>query len=219
VSAGTRVPAGRSPIADPARKRIAAAMVELVGRYGYAATSVEAVCERARARRSHFDRCFAGKEDCFLTLHDEVAGELCERLATAFEGPSSWHDRIWATGWAAMRFLREDPVRARFLVVEINGTGNGAQARRDRFLQRLADFLDGGREELEKLEKPGTVSRCTAEIVAGAIYGTVLGKVEAGCVERGEDFLPELVYMAVMPYLGSRAAEDELLVQPLRLGT
>ena len=29
-------------------------------------------------------------------------------------------------------------------------------------------------------------------------------------------FLPELVYMAVMPYLGSRAAEDELLVQPLR---
>jgi AcrR family transcriptional regulator len=203
-------------MADPARERIAAAMVELIGRYGYAATSVEAVCEQARARRSHFDRCFASKEDCFLTLHDEVAEELCDRLVAAFGRPSSWHDRIWATGWAAMRFFREDPARARFLVVEINGTGNGAQARRDRILQRLADFLDDGREELEK---PGSVSRCTAEIVAGAIYGTVLGKIEAGCIDRGEDFLPELVYMAVMPYLGSRAAEDELLVQPLRLGT
>jgi AcrR family transcriptional regulator len=216
VSAGTGVPAGRPTVGDPARERIATAMVDLVGRYGYAATSVEAVCERARARRSHFDRCFAGKEDCFLTLHDEIAADLCDRLAAAFGAPSSWHDRIWATGWAAMRFLREDPVRARFFIVEINGTGNGAQARRDRILQRLADFLDGGREELEK---PGSVSRCTAEIVAGAIYGTVLGKVEAGCIDRGEDFLPELVYMAVMPYLGSRAAEDELLVQPLRLGT
>lgn len=216
MSTGTHVPPTGPPIADPARERIAAAMVELVGRYGYAETSVEAVCERARARRSHFDRCFGGKEDCFLTLHDEIASEFCEHLIVTFETPSSWHDRVWATGWAAMRFLREDPIRARFLVVEINGTGNGAQARRDRILQRLADFLDRGREELEK---PESVSRCTAEIVAGAIYGTVLGKVEAGCVERGEDFLPELVYMAVMPYLGSRAAEDELLVQPLRLST
>jgi hypothetical protein len=112
-----------------------------------------------------------------------------------------------------MRFLAEDPTRARFLVVEVNGAGSGAQSRRDQILQRLADILDGGRQELEK---PESVSRCTAEIVAGAIYGTVLGKIEDGCIERGEDFLPELVYMAVMPYLGSRAAEDELLVQTLR---
>ena len=63
---------------------------------------------------------------------------------------------------------------------------------------------------------PSSVSRCTAEIVAGAIYGTVLARIEAGSIERGEEFLPELVYMAVMPYLGARAAEDELLVQSLR---
>jgi AcrR family transcriptional regulator len=188
-------------------------MVAVAGTCGYAETSVEMVCERADTRRSHFDRCFAGKEDCFLSAHDEVAAEFCERVLTAYSAASSWHDRVWAAGWAAMRFFEEDAARARFLVVEVNGTGNGAQARRDRILQRLADILDGGREELEK---PESVSRCTAEIVAGAIYGTVLGRIESGCIQRGEDFLPELVYMAVMPYLGSRAAEDELLVQPLR---
>jgi AcrR family transcriptional regulator len=199
--------------ADPARARIAAAMVDLVGDRGYAQTSVEMICERARARRSHFERCFAGKEDCFLCVHDEVSAEFCVRVQGAYAGPSAWHDRVWAAGWAAMRFLAEDPTRARFLVVEVNGAGSGAQSRRDQILQRLADILDGGRQELEK---PESVSRCTAEIVAGAIYGTVLGKIEDGCIERGEDFLPELVYMAVMPYLGSRAAEDELLVQTLR---
>lgn len=203
---------GRVP-ADPARSRIAAAMITMVGSRGYAETSVEMVCEEAGTRRSHFDRCFAGKEDCFLSIHDEVAAEFCERVLAAYAGASSWHDRVWAAGWAAMRFFEEDAPRARFLVVEVNGSGNGAQLRRDRALQRLADILDGGREELEK---PDSVSRCTAEIVAGAIYGTVLGRIEGGCIERGEDFLPELVYMAVMPYLGSRAAEDELLVQPLR---
>jgi AcrR family transcriptional regulator len=200
-------------LADPVRARIASAMVDLVGSYGYAQTSIEMVCERARTRRSHFDRCFAGKEDCFLSIHDELAAELCERVEASYNGASSWHDRVWAAGWAAMRFLAEDPVRARFLVVEVNGAGNGAQSRRDRILQQMADILDGGRDELDK---PESVSRCTAEIVAGAIYGTVMTKVEAGCIERGEDFLSELVYMAVMPYLGSRAAEDELLVQPLR---
>lgn len=188
-------------------------MVYLVGSRGYAQVSIETVCEQARTRRSHFDRCFAGKEDCFLSVHDEVAAEFCARVLAAYEGASSWHDRVWAAGWAAMRFFEEDPTRARFLVVEVNGTGNGAQERRDRALQRLADILDGGRDELERPEK---VSRCTAEIVAGAIYGTVLSKIEEGCIERGDDFLPELVYMAVMPYLGSLAAEDELLVQTLR---
>jgi AcrR family transcriptional regulator len=207
---------GRSPghlPNDPARERIVAAMIALAGRRGYAETSIEMVCERAETRRSHFDRCFAGREDCFLTVHDEVAAEFCERVLAAHAGASSWHDRVWAAGWAAMRFFEEDAARARFLVVEVNGTGAGAQVRRDRTLQGLADILDGGREELEK---PDSVSRCTAEIVAGAIYGTVLGRIESGCIERSEDFLPELVYMAVMPYLGSRAAEDELLVQPLR---
>jgi AcrR family transcriptional regulator len=200
-------------VADPARQRIAAATVFLVGSRGYAATSIEMLCEQARTRRSHFDRCFAGKEDCFLSVHDEVSAELCERVVSAYAGASSWHDRVWAAGWAAMRFLAEDPTRARFLVVEVNGAGAGAQSRRDHILQKIADIVDAGRKELDE---PGSVSRCTAEIVAGAIYGTVLAKTEAGWIERGDDFLPELVYMAVMPYLGSRAAEDELLVQSLR---
>ena len=172
------------------------------------------VCEQARTRRSHFDRCFAGKEDCFLSVHDEVAAEFCERVLSRLRRRRA--PGTTASGRRAGRRCAsssEDPTRARFLVVEVNGTGSGAQARRDRILQRLADILDGGREELEE---PDSVSRCTAEIVAGAIYGTVLGKIEGGSIERGEDFLPELVYMAVMPYLGSRAAEDELLVQSLR---
>jgi AcrR family transcriptional regulator len=212
VSTGNGGPAGRAA-ADPARQRIAAAVVFLVGSRGYAATSIEAICEQARTRRSHFDRCFAGKEDCFLSIHDEVGAEFCDRVVAAYAGASSWHDRVWAAGWAAMRFFSEDPTRARFLVVEVNGAGSGAQTRRDRILQRIADVLDAGREELDE---PSSVSRSTAEIVAGAIYGTVLGRIESGSIERGDDFLPELVYMAVMPYLGSRAAEDELLVQSLR---
>jgi AcrR family transcriptional regulator len=198
---------------DHARERIAAAMVELVAEHGFSATRIDAVCARAGVGTAEFERRFADKEDCFLSLHDEIGSELCARVTAAYEGVGAWHDRIWAAGWAAIRFLQEDVERARFFVVEVNGAGSAAQARRDRIMQSFADLIDAGREELKD---PASVSRATAEIVAGAIYGTVLTKIENGSIERGADFLPELVYMAVMPYLGSRAAEDELLVQPLR---
>jgi AcrR family transcriptional regulator len=198
---------------DPARERIVTAMIELVAAHGFAAVGVDAICDHAEVGRTHFERCFADLEDCFLGLHDEAMGELCGRVDTACEGRTAWHDRIWAAGVAAMRYLQQDPARARFLVVAVNGSGSGAQARRDQIVQGIADVLDGGRDEVEGERR---MSRCTAEIAAGAVYGTVLAKVESGSIERGEEFLPELIYLATMPYLGARAAEDELLVQPLR---
>jgi AcrR family transcriptional regulator len=197
---------------DPARERIAAAMVEMVAGHGFAAVDIGTVCERAEVGRAHFNRCFADLEDCFLGLHDEVMAELCARVDAACNGREAWHDRVWAAGVAAMRYLQEDSARARFLVVAVNGAGPGAQSRRDRIVQRIADVLDGGRGEVDG--RP--VSRCTAEIAAGAVYGTILTRVEAGSIERGEEFLPELIYLATMPYLGARAAEEELMVQPLR---
>lgn len=148
-----------------------------------------------------------------LAAYDEAAAELCACVTAAYDGSGGWHDRIWAAGWEAMRFLEEDPARARLLLVEVNGAGSIAQARRDRLLQRLADLLDDGRGELQR---PTAVSRCTAEIAAGSVYSALLGRVNGGGLERGKAFLGELVYLAVMPYLGSQAAEQELLVQPLR---
>jgi AcrR family transcriptional regulator len=210
VSAGTEP--GPAISDDPVRKRIATAMVELAAEHGLDATTVAMVCERAAVGRAGFDRNFSGKEDCFLKVHGEIALEFCQRAGAAYAGPRAWHDRIWAGAWAAMRFLQDDPVRARFLVVAVNGAGGRAQARRDRVLQGLADMIDAGRGELEE---PESVSRSTAEMVTGAIYGTILTKVSGGAIERGEEFLSELVYMAMMPYLGARAAEDELLVEPL----
>jgi AcrR family transcriptional regulator len=198
---------------DPVRERIARAMVELAAERGLETTTIAMVCERAAVGRAAFDRSFAGKEDCFLRVHGDIALEFCRRASAAYAGPRGWHDRIWAGAWEAMRFLQEDAARARFFVVAVNGAGSRAQARRDRILQGLADMIDAGRGELDE---PASVSRTTAEMVSGAIYGTIMVKVRDGAIERGEEFLSELVYMATMPYFGARAAEDELLVEPLR---
>jgi AcrR family transcriptional regulator len=188
-------------------------MVEMVATAGFAAIDVAAVCARAAIGRPHFNRCFADLENCFVELHSEAMDELCGRVEVACSNRRAWHDRIWAAGTVAMRYLQEDPDRARFLILGVNGAGPAGQMRRDQIVKRIADVLDGGRSEVRG-ERP--MSRCTAEITAGAVYRTTMTKVEAGSIELGEEFLPELIYLATMPYLGSRAAEDELAVQPLR---
>ena len=198
---------------DAARERIAAAMVGLVAGHGFAAIDVGAVCERARASRAHFERCFADLEDCFLSLHGELLEELCARVEAARAGRESWHDGVWAAGLAAIRFLAEEPARARFLLPALDGAGRRAQQRRDRVVERLAELLDGGRGEAHG---KGPLTRCTAEIAAGSIYTAALARIEDGALERGEEFLPELVYLATAPYIGAEAAEAELSVQPLR---
>jgi AcrR family transcriptional regulator len=188
-------------------------MLSLAGTHGYTATTIDAVCGLAEVPLSDFRSRFADKEECFLAVHDEISAEFCARVLGAYEAHTSWHDSMWAAGWAAIGFLQEDPVRARFFAVEVNVAGSRAQARRDRVMQVFADLVDAGRSELDD---PDSVSRATAEMVSGAIYSTIQSRIVDGSIERGEDFLVDLVYIAVFPYLGSRTAEAELKVQPLR---
>jgi AcrR family transcriptional regulator len=188
-------------------------MISLSGTHGYQATTVEAVCGFAEVPRSEFSSRFTYKEDCFVAAHDETAEEFGERVLTAFDSHTNWHDGMWAAAWAAQGFFREDPIKARFFAVEVNGAGPRAQARRDGVMKIVANLVDSGRSELDD---PDSISRATAEMVAGAFYSTIQQKIVEGSLDRGENFLVELLYIAVLPYLGSRAAEAELKVQPLR---
>jgi AcrR family transcriptional regulator len=188
-------------------------MVNLTGSHGYDATTIDAVCARAEVPQEEFFARFDCKEDCFLDAYDEIATRFGDRVLGAYETHNAWHDSVWAAGWAAIGFLQEDPLRARFFAVEVGGAGNRARQRRDRIMQIFADLLDAGRDELDD---PRELTRATAEVVAGAIYFTIQNKILEGFIDRGEDFLVELVYIAVLPYLGSAVAESELRVQPLR---
>lgn len=198
--------------ADAIRRRIAAATVALVGSEGIEAVDVDRICEAAETRRAHFETCFGDLEDCFVTVHGELLEQLCDRAATAREGRTAWRDRLWAAGLAAVRFLQEDAVRARFLISSVNGAGEGALRQRDRVVAALAELLDAGRDDGQR----GAMSRCTADIAAGAVFGMLVAKIDGGAIEREEEFLPELIYMAIVPYLGPEAAEGALAVQPLR---
>jgi hypothetical protein len=85
-----------------------------------------------------------------------------------------------------------------------------AQAQRESHLQRMVEMIDAGRQELDD---PDSLGRGVAEGVFGSIYSHLVKDVQAGKgTKAAEDYVPELMYIAVRPYLGHEAAMEELTI-------
>jgi AcrR family transcriptional regulator len=195
------------------RVRIREAMVDLVVERGYAGATVEMVLDRAGLDRAAFERHFAGFDDCYMQLFVEFTAEFDRITFGAYEttaGP--WRDRLRAAAYGAARYIRDHPRESAFSSTLMFAAGDIAQAHRERHLRRLIDLIDAGREEMAD---PGTVSRAVAESAVGSIYGVSTRMLqEEGGVASIEALVPELMYVAVRPYLGHEAAREELAMPP-----
>jgi hypothetical protein len=75
-------------------------------------------------------------------------------------------------------------------------------------VRRLVKLIDEGRQETAD---PDALSPALAEAVFGSIYQTLARELGgAGSGAEPEQFVPQLMYLAVRPYLGEAAAREEL---------
>ncbi len=190
------------------RARIHKATVDIVYEGGYETLTVEAVVERAGIERTDFDRLFAGREDLYIGLFEDVATKFEAEVMAAFEEHEEWRDGLRACAYAAARHIRERPREVTFGVLRMYDAGELAQAYREVQLQRMVDLIDRGRQELDD---PDSIGRGVAEGVIGSIYGVLVKQLQGGRgVSSAESFVPDLMYMAVRPYLGHKVAREEL---------
>lgn len=195
-----------------ARERIREAAIDLILAHGYGAPTVEMVVDRAGVSRAEFHSHFADLEDCCLQIYIENLSDFEEVVFGGFERPGAWRDRLRAAVYALARFLSERRREVRFDVVAMSSAGTLPQVHRERQLQRLVDIIDLGRQELDD---PGSLSRATAEGVIGSIYALVVGEVQGGRADGAvEGVVPDVMYVAVRPYLGHDAAMEEFRIPP-----
>ncbi|HET7052764.1 MAG TPA: TetR/AcrR family transcriptional regulator [Solirubrobacterales bacterium] len=197
------------PEPDADRRRIVAAMIELVAEQGYGGTTVKQLLERAGVRRADFRRLFSGKEACFLAVYEEMSESFTGEVFAAFEREEEWREGLRAAAYAAARWVGEHPREARYATVETMMAGEFAVARREATLRRFVDLIDAGREQAED---PEPASRAMAEGVVGGILGMLSKNLRRGTRARPEDFVPELMFLAVRPYLGIEVAREELSI-------
>jgi len=187
------------------RERILEGMLEAVGKRGYEQTTVQDAIETAGLYRQAFYDSFTGKEDCYLQALD-AGGAWVESAMRAAAGEApDWRGKLRGSLRGLLGFLDARPQIGRALLVEVHAAGPRAVERRTKAMVRAAGLID-----LARGEGDGTAPAISAEAVAAGILAVLHTRL-AGEQEGGfELLLPELMYLAVLPYFGAEAAADEL---------
>jgi hypothetical protein len=133
--------------------------------------------------------------------------ELLTRVGAAFAARAEWDDQLRAVAYELRDFLVEDPVRARAMLIEAPHGNEATRAIREGGVEALTALIDLGRN---RLPDPDSVPRSAAEIAAGTIYARIHVGFERGVEQLDEEMVRELMYTAVLPYLGIEAALAEL---------
>jgi AcrR family transcriptional regulator len=197
--------------AEAEASRLREALLDLCSERGYKKLKLRDLLERADVDEAAFHQQYANLDACFAAVLEDVYSEFFARAQEAVAEQVGWRDRMRATAYALLRYLRADERVARLAAVEVQYAGKRAQELFLETFNRLVKLLDEGASEAGGPESPGLA---TAIGVGGVVFARIQEAVAEGELGLGEDEIPELMYAAVFPYLGAEAAEEELHIPP-----
>jgi len=188
------------------RQSILEAMVRVVGRRGYKATSVADVIAEAGTSRTTFYKHFEDKHECFLAAYDMVVERVLDEVIASCNGERSWLDRVRVGLATIVEMFALDPELARTAIVEVAAAGADARQRHWNAISRFTEFLEDGVELTGGRELPNNI----ALMAAGAVSGLIFDELLTGRAERLPQLLPDLLFALLVPYIGPGAATEEM---------
>jgi AcrR family transcriptional regulator len=187
------------------RDRILTAMIRVVGRKGYDATSVADVIVEADTSRTTFYKHFEDKHDCFLAAYDRMVERVFATVAAECEGEQPWLPRVRKGLSTLVEIFSRDPELARTALVEVAAAGAEARQRHWDAVSRLTAYLDTGRG-LDGAELP----EHTSTMAVGAVSGLIFDELVAGRTAQLPALMPDLLFAMLVPYIGPTAAAEEM---------
>ncbi|HSR94991.1 MAG TPA: TetR/AcrR family transcriptional regulator [Solirubrobacterales bacterium] len=188
------------------RQLILEAMVRVVGRKGYKATSVADVIAEADVSRTTFYKHFEDKHECFLEAYDLVVERVLDAVIANCDGSQPWLERMRVGLETVVELFALDPELARTAIVEVAAAGADARQRHWNAIVRFTEFLEAGEELAEGRELPDNI----ALMAAGAVSGLIFDELLTGRAERLPELLPDLLFAMLVPYIGPGAATEEM---------
>jgi len=175
------------------------AMLLTAGEQGYAKATVREVAERARITQNRFHARFGSKEACFALAYEGAAERLFSQLLEACRGAGSWREGFRAGLAELLRFVAEQPLLAKALLLEVRAARGQAWVTHQQIVERLTAALDTAREE------PGAragSTPMTAGFIAGAIEEALCMEIAAGRAADAERLLGDLTRLAFLQLFG-----------------
>jgi AcrR family transcriptional regulator len=186
------------------RQRILRAMLTAVGTEGYESTSVQDAIMQAGVYRQAFYDCFSGKEDCYLQAVDAGTAWIESAIREGAVG-ETWRLQLRGALTGLLGFLDDQPEVGRALLVEVHAAGPRAVGKRTAAMERAVQAMDLAREEGSQ-EAP----EISAEAVVAGILAILHTRLSAHETSGFSRLLPELMFLAVLPFFGADTAAAEL---------
>jgi AcrR family transcriptional regulator len=166
----------------------------------FSATTIADIVSRASISRGTFYKHFANKQECFYAAADafllELQGEVAIAYARSEDLPTEMVRDVIA---AVLEALAANPEHARLLLVE-------APLVDPEIVRRYRNFVLGALETQLRARDMIGQGQADPEIAFGRAKVLIADYVAAGQIEQLPDLLPELVYIALLPYAGQEMA-------------
>jgi AcrR family transcriptional regulator len=187
------------------------AIVDLTFERGYEQIGVADIAARAGGDEADFAIHFASKQECAVAALEEMIASNQGVVRAAFESEERWPDSLRAAAYAQARWIVENPRKTRFGMLETLWASELTGALRDQLFGEYVAMVDAGRAIAPD---PDSVPELTAESVIGSVAQATTRFSERIGERDPIAAVPEMMYLAVRPYLGEEAARRELTIPP-----
>ena len=168
----------------------------------YAATTIADLVSRAAVSRTTFYKLFTDKRDCFDAAVTQCIERIAATLAAAADGHDSPAEATREATVAGLELLAAEPELTLVLSGDVVGLDPHLVERYSQFaVPALEALWAAAGEPPRKHSSPG--------LAFGRAQLLVFHEVAAGRPERLPGLVPDLVYLAIVPFAG----HDEALRQ------
>lgn len=195
------------------RRDILDALVRTIALRGYDRTTIDCVLLAADVSAPVFDEHFEDKQDCLLAALDGLIAGVERTISERVDGSASWPERVRAGLQALLAALAEHPDGARVVFVECLGAGEPAIERVRSAMAGFVPVLEEGRRSGDRDSDAETTDLDaaqlppqTSEAIVGGVVSILHRRVLEGDTAALPTLLPDLLYFALMPYLGHERA-------------
>lgn len=188
------------------RARLLEAGLDIVGRDGWQAAGVRAICARARLTPRYFYESFENREALLMALFDGLSAEAAALVLDAVvTAPDDATAKSRAAVEAFVDLLEEDPRKARVLFVEARGI-EAIERRRHEVLRMFARLI---REQGKAFYRPppgaDRLLDTTAFLLAGGLAELLLAWLDGELASSRHELVEDV--SALLAATGEAAAE------------
>jgi AcrR family transcriptional regulator len=210
-----RLPSGRSDLPRPLivksqRERIVDATAAIVAEKGLAGLTIPEIAKRANVSNQTFYSIYASKQEAFLGAQKigmHQALQITAQVYAAHE--EDWPSAVAAGLRALIDYLASEPAHAHLSLVDTFAASPEAIEIRNSTVNAFAAYMQPGYEIAASEQRE--VPPVAAEAVAGGVWQVLHHYIENECIAQLPQTAPQLIYMALTPFLGPEAAAEAAL--------